>query len=65
MNDRDVLLPEQEVLRQTAVSKTTIWRLERQGRFPKRIRISPRRVGWLQSEVDAWINERIAERGAS
>lgn len=39
-----------------------ILRLEKKGRFPKRIRIGENRVGWLLSEVQAWLQSRIAER---
>lgn len=42
----------------TDLSDTTIWRLEKAGKFPKRIQISPRRVGWLESGVLAFIAER-------
>ena len=37
-------------------------RLERLGRFPKRIRLGPNRVGWIESEVIDWLHERIADR---
>ncbi len=39
-----------------------IWRLERQGKFPRRIKIGPNRVAWLLSEVLAWIAGKAAER---
>jgi prophage regulatory protein len=39
-----------------------IWRLEKQGRFPRRIRIGPNRVAWRLSEILEWINARAAER---
>ena len=39
-----------------------IWRLERQGKFPRRIKIGPNRVAWLLSEVSAWIEGKAAER---
>jgi prophage regulatory protein len=32
-----------------------ILRLEKQGKFPKRIRIGLRRVGWYLSEIEAWL----------
>ncbi|MGB8295847.1 MAG: AlpA family transcriptional regulator [Polyangia bacterium] len=31
------------------------------GTFPKQVHLGPRSVGWLASEVDAWIAERVAE----
>ena len=36
-----------------------ILRLEKQNRFPRRIRIGERRVGWLLSDVEAWLETRI------
>jgi prophage regulatory protein len=35
-----------------------ILRLEKQGKFPKRIKIGERRVGWWLHEVLAWLAER-------
>jgi prophage regulatory protein len=34
------------------------------GLFPRPIRIGPKAVAWIQSEVDAWLRARIAERDA-
>jgi prophage regulatory protein len=45
-------------------SPAHIARLEAAGQFPKRIRLGQNRVGWLLSEVEAWIDERIAQRAA-
>lgn len=39
-----------------------IARLERRGEFPKRVKLGPARVGWLEAEVDAWIEARMRER---
>lgn len=46
------------LLQKVQLSDTTIWRLEKAGKFPKRRQLSPGRVGWLASEVDAWIESR-------
>jgi len=35
-----------------------ILRLEKQGKFPKRIKIGARRVGWYLSDVEAWLAGR-------
>jgi prophage regulatory protein len=40
-----------------------IWRLERAGKFPKRIKLGDHRVGWDLDEVIAWIEDRKARRG--
>ncbi len=39
-----------------------IRRLEKQGKFPKRVRLGPNRVGWVESEILQWLADRIAER---
>jgi len=45
-------------------SPARIARLEAAGQFPKRIRLGQNRVGWLLSEVEAWIDERLARRSS-
>ncbi|MBK7469673.1 MAG: AlpA family phage regulatory protein [Betaproteobacteria bacterium] len=38
-------------------------RQARSGRkFPKRVQLGPSRVGWVESEVEDWLKERIAKR---
>ena len=49
-----------DVVRRTGLSSTTIWRLERDGRFPRRRRIAGNLVGWRSDHVEAWIRERPA-----
>ena len=43
----------------TGLSRTTVWRLERAGEFPRHRRLSANTVAWAEDEVDAWIRERI------
>ena len=47
-----------EVVGATGLSRMTIWRLERSGEFPRRRRLGPRSVAWLQSDVEQWIESR-------
>lgn len=47
-----------KVKQATALSRSTVFRLERDGLFPKRRQLSPHTVGWLRSEIEAWINSR-------
>lgn len=54
-----------EVRNRTTLSRTTLWRREREGAFPRAVRISKGRVGWRESEVQRWLEERSAERGAA
>ena len=37
-------------------------RLETAGKFPKRIKLGQCRVGWIESEVMEWLQERIDSR---
>lgn len=41
-----------------------LWRLEKAGRFPRRMKLGPNSVGWLESEIDEWIASRLTERDA-
>lgn len=36
--------------------------MEHAGQFPKRVRLGPCRIGWVESEVHDWLAERLAER---
>lgn len=42
-----------------------IARLEAAGTFPRRIRLGQNRVVWLLSEIEEWLNARIALRDAN
>ena len=42
----------------TGHSRTTIWRLEKKGDFPRRRKLSAGCVGWKRSEVEAWVETR-------
>ncbi len=54
----DRFLREAEVARITGLSRTTRWRMERRGEFPRRRSISRNAVAWLASEIRAWMVER-------
>lgn len=42
----------------TGLSKTTIWRLERAGKFPRRLRLSPGAVGYRRADIKSWLASR-------
>lgn len=44
------------------LSKSSIYQMVREGAFPRPIKIGPRACAWLEDEVDAWIEDRIAQR---
>ena len=59
------LLTKSEVRDRVCYSPQHVARMEKEGKFPKRVRLGQNRVGWVESEVDDWIRERIMERDNS
>ena len=41
-------------------SRTNIYYLMKKGDFPQAIKLGGRAIGWLESEVNEWINDRVA-----
>lgn len=52
------LLRTPEVVDRTGLGRTTLWRLERRGEFPRRRQVLANVVGWREEEVDEWIAGR-------
>lgn len=50
-----------DVQRRTGYSKAWIYRLMSQGKFPMSVKIGTRAIAFVESEIDEWVNERIAE----
>ena len=50
------------VIKLSTLSSATIYRLIKQGKFPKQIKLSERSSGWLLSEVEQWLEEKINKR---
>lgn len=50
-----------EVQRRTGYSKAWIYRLISNGKFPASVKIGTRAIAFVESEIDEWINQRIAE----
>ncbi len=57
---RFVRLP--EVMARTGLSRSTIYVMVAAGRFPKPVPLGARAVGWIESELDDWLRDRIAKR---
>ena len=47
-----------DVCKTTGLCRSMIYRMESENRFPQRIRLSLRAVGWLAAEVQAWVATR-------
>ena len=52
----------EQVKARTALSRSTLYAYIRDGRFPFPVTISDRCVARVESEIDAWIADRIASR---
>jgi prophage regulatory protein len=48
------------VCRMTGLSRSLVYQMEAEQRFPKRIRLTERAVGWIEEEVQAWLAVRVA-----
>lgn len=44
-----------DVVRETRLSRASVYRLIAKGKFPKQIHLSERATAWLRSEVMDWI----------
>ena len=59
------LITKAELRRIVPYTPQHILRLEKRGLFPRRVQVGPNRVAWLLSEIEQWVEARIAERDVS
>jgi len=48
-----------EVIDKVGLSRPTIWRLERAGEFPRRRQLGRNSVGWVEDEIEQWMQSRV------
>ena len=53
-----------QVCKITGLGRSMIYQLEAEGRFPRRVRIGLRAVGWVGTEVQGWLEGRIERNRA-
>jgi prophage regulatory protein len=58
MSNRILRLP--AVKAKTGLSRSTIYALVALGTFPAALILGPNTVGWLEADVEAWIEKQIA-----
>ena len=51
-----------DVLARVPYSRSHLWRMEREGKFPRRIKLGANRVAWAADEIQEWITSRIRAR---
>lgn len=49
----------------TGLSRSTIYLRISEGNFPRPIQLGVRAVGWLESEIDEWLDQQIQNRADS
>ena len=58
----DGVAREQERREITGIPTSSWYDLQAKGLVPKPVRLGPRSVGWLRSELLAWVEDRVAAR---
>nr|WP_280926354.1 AlpA family transcriptional regulator [Klebsiella variicola] len=56
------LLRLKQVEEKTGLKRSQIYLYMKEGTFPRSIKIGPASVAWLESEIDEWINLKLANR---
>jgi len=56
-----VLIRRKEVERLTALSRSRIYDLMKQGAFPRPVALGAMSVAWVEAEIQGWIAARIAD----
>jgi prophage regulatory protein len=51
-----------DVKAKTGLSESTIYELIARSEFPMQMKLGPKAVGWVESEIDAWIKDRMDAR---
>ena len=54
----EIIIRMKELVGITGLSKSTLYRLEKKGGFPARLRLSENAVGWREKEVVEWVDSR-------
>ncbi|OLQ92645.1 AlpA family transcriptional regulator [Vibrio panuliri] len=62
MSHKIIRLP--EVIRRTGLSRSTIYLHMSKGVFPKSVSLGERAIGWAETDVEQWLDERITEAKA-
>ncbi|MEG1233624.1 MAG: AlpA family transcriptional regulator [Acinetobacter sp.] len=59
------LIRRKEVQAKTGLGASSIYAMMKQGNFPQSLKLSERRVAWVESDVDQWVADRIASHKTS
>lgn len=51
-----------DVINKVGLGRSTIYELISAGEFPKRVKLYRQAVAWLESDIDEWMLQKLAER---
>ena len=58
MSHKILRLP--EVISKTGIGRSTIYTKIAERKFPRPIQLGTRSVGWLETDIDQWLSQRIS-----
>lgn len=59
LNADDRILRRRQVESRTGLPRSTLYAKIASGEFPRQIQLGAKSVGWLESEVSAWLTRQI------
>ena len=59
MSGNNRILRLNEVISRTGLSRSSIYAYMQESTFPKSISLGARAVGWLESDIEGWINQCV------
>ena len=63
MEKDDRLLRREEVETRCGITRSSLYRLMREGLFPRPVKVGKRAVRWLESEISGWLQSRPRSPG--
>ncbi len=60
MGHRILRLP--EVIKKTGLRRTYLYQLTKAGQFPQSVSLGAKAMGWVEEEIDTWIEQRMRAR---
>ena len=56
------ILKLKQVTEKAAISRSSLYAKVKQGKFPAPVKLGERASGWIEDEIDEWIEQRIQAR---
>jgi prophage regulatory protein len=59
------LIKLKQVMDCTGLARSTVYKFMADGQFPKPVKLGSKMVAWVESEIQEWVNEKIANRDSA